>query len=57
VGSGSPYATAAARALLAHSTLPLREVVLEAMKIAADICIYTNAQFTVEELEDRCKSP
>ena len=50
IGSGSNFALAAARALLAHSELSAREVVVEAMKIAADICIYTNDRLTVEEL-------
>jgi ATP-dependent HslUV protease, peptidase subunit HslV len=50
IGSGGPYALAAARALLAHSTLPARAVAEEAMKLAAEICIYTNANLTFEEL-------
>lgn len=50
VGSGAPYALAAARALTAHTDLPLRTVVEESLKIAASICIYTNHVFTVEEL-------
>jgi ATP-dependent HslUV protease subunit HslV len=50
IGSGGPYALAAARALLAHSTLDARAVAEEAMKLAADICIYTNANLTIEEL-------
>jgi ATP-dependent HslUV protease subunit HslV len=50
VGSGAPYALSAARALLAHSQLPARAVVEESMKLAAEICIYTNANLTVEEL-------
>jgi ATP-dependent HslUV protease subunit HslV len=50
VGSGAPYALAAARALTAHTDLPLRTLVEESMKIAASICIYTNHIFTVEEL-------
>src|SRR5512138_2596929 len=50
IGSGGPYALAAARALLAHSSLGARQVAEEAMRIAADICIYTNANVTVEEL-------
>ena len=50
VGSGGPYALAAARALLAHSQLPARSVAEEALKLAAGICIYTNAHLTVEEL-------
>ncbi len=50
IGSGGPYALAAARALVGHSTLTAREIVEEAMKIAAAICVYTNDQITVEEL-------
>jgi ATP-dependent HslUV protease, peptidase subunit HslV len=50
VGSGAPYALAAARALLAHSSLSAREVVEAAMKLAAEICIYTNDHLTIEEL-------
>ncbi|HSP77160.1 MAG TPA: ATP-dependent protease subunit HslV, partial [Myxococcaceae bacterium] len=50
VGSGGSYALAAARALLAHTQLPAREVAIQAMQIAADICIYTNSNITIEEL-------
>lgn len=50
IGSGSNFALAAARALLRHTQLPVREIVREAMKIAAEICIYSNDQFTIEEL-------
>jgi ATP-dependent HslUV protease subunit HslV len=50
VGSGGPFALAAARALARHSTLDARQIAEEAMKIAADICIYTNGSLTVEEL-------
>jgi len=50
IGSGGPYALAAARALLRHSTLDARAVAEQAMTIAAGICIYTNANITVEEL-------
>jgi ATP-dependent HslUV protease subunit HslV len=50
VGSGAPYALAAARALLRHSQLTARQIAEESMKIAADICIYTNKEFTIEEL-------
>lgn len=50
IGSGGSYALAAARALQAHSDLPAKEIVLEAMKIAAKICIYTNDQIRVETL-------
>ena len=50
VGSGGPYALAAARALVAHTDLDAATVAREAMKIAAGICIYTNDQITVESL-------
>ena len=50
IGSGSAFATAAARALLAHSTLGAREIVEQSLLITADICIYTNTNLTIEEL-------
>ncbi len=50
VGSGGPYAMAAARALARHSQLDARHIAVEAMAIAADICIYTNQSLTIEEL-------
>ncbi|HET9122348.1 MAG TPA: ATP-dependent protease subunit HslV [Acidiferrobacteraceae bacterium] len=50
IGSGGPYALAAARALTQHTALPPRAVVEQALHIAADICIYTNHQLTLEEL-------
>jgi ATP-dependent HslUV protease subunit HslV len=50
VGSGGSYAMAAARALVRHSSLDARQVAEEAMRIAADICIYTNPNLTIEEL-------
>lgn len=50
VGSGGPYAVAAARALSRHSALTARQIVEEAMAIAAGICIYTNTSLTIEEL-------
>jgi ATP-dependent HslUV protease subunit HslV len=50
IGSGGPYALAAARALVAHADLDARAVASEAMRIAAGICVYTNDQLTVEEL-------
>src|SRR5256885_9343522 len=50
VGSGGPFALAAARALARHSQLDAREAAVEAMKIAGDICIYTNENLTIEEL-------
>jgi ATP-dependent HslUV protease subunit HslV len=51
IGSGGPFALAAARALIAHSALPARAIAEEAMKIAASICIYTNDQIIVESLD------
>jgi ATP-dependent HslUV protease, peptidase subunit HslV len=50
IGSGGPYATAAATALAEHTTLPARQIAEEAMKIAGKICIYTNDRVTIEEL-------
>ncbi len=50
IGSGGTYAMAAAKALLSHTTLNARMIVEEAMKIAADICVYTNDKIVVEEL-------
>ncbi|MCA9881208.1 MAG: ATP-dependent protease subunit HslV [Thermomicrobiales bacterium] len=50
IGSGAPYATAAAKALLAHTDLPAREIAERAMEIAADLCIFTNNRFTIEEV-------
>lgn len=51
IGSGGPFALAAARALLKHSTLSAREIATEAMSIAGNICIFTNLSIAVEELE------
>jgi ATP-dependent HslUV protease subunit HslV len=51
IGSGGPFALAAARALIAHSDLDAPAIAEEAMKIAASICIYTNDQITIETLE------
>ncbi len=50
IGSGGVYALAAARALLKHSKLSIKDLALEAMRIASEICIYSNANFTVEEI-------
>ncbi|MBF0426381.1 MAG: ATP-dependent protease subunit HslV [Magnetococcales bacterium] len=50
IGSGGPYALAAARALLGNTTLTPRQVTEQALMIAADICIYTNRNLTIEEL-------
>jgi ATP-dependent HslUV protease subunit HslV len=50
IGSGGPYALAAARALLAHSDLSAASIARNALEIAADLCIYTNRNIAVEEL-------
>jgi ATP-dependent HslUV protease subunit HslV len=50
IGSGGPYALAAARALTQHTQLDAKRIVEEAMMIAAEICIYTNDRITVEEI-------
>jgi ATP-dependent HslUV protease, peptidase subunit HslV len=50
IGSGGPFAQAAARALFENTELNAREIVERALNIAADICIYTNRQLTFEEL-------
>jgi ATP-dependent HslUV protease subunit HslV len=50
LGSGGPYALAAARALVNHTKLSAREIVEHAMKIAGSICIYTNTNIIIEEL-------
>jgi len=50
IGSGGGFAAAAARALVKHSTLSAREIVEEAMRIAAGLCVYTNDRVTIEEL-------
>ncbi len=51
IGSGGPYAQAAARALLENSELDARAITEKALNIAADTCIYTNHNLVVEELE------
>ncbi len=51
IGSGGQFATAAARALVAHSELSTRQIVEEALKITAEICVYTNANIRVEEIK------
>jgi ATP-dependent HslUV protease subunit HslV len=52
IGSGAPYATAAAKALMQHSKLDAVELVKAAMEITADICIFTNHHFTVESVSE-----
>lgn len=51
IGSGGPFALSAARALVRHTELAPRAIVEAAMAIAADVCIYTNANLTIEELQ------
>ena len=51
IGSGGAYAQSAARALLENTELPAEQIVRKSLAIAADICIYTNHQFTIEQLE------
>lgn len=51
IGSGGPYALSAARALIRHTDLSAAEIVRESMDIAADLCIYTNKNITIEELD------
>jgi ATP-dependent HslUV protease subunit HslV len=51
IGSGGSYATAAARALMENTDMGAHEIAAKAMKIAADICIYTNDRITFEELK------
>src|SRR3989338_3262321 len=50
IGSGGPYALAAARALIRNTRLTAKEIAEQALKIAAEICVFTNEQITVQEL-------
>lgn len=50
IGSGGPYALSAARAMLGHSKCDAKKIAEESLKIAADICIYTNSNISIEEL-------
>lgn len=50
VGSGSMFALAAARALMKHTQLSAKEIAVESLKIAGEICIYTNSEIVVEEI-------
>ena len=50
IGSGGPFALAAARALLRHADLAARDIVETSLHLAAEICIYTNTQITIDEL-------
>lgn len=51
IGSGGPYAHAAARALLDNTDLPPKELVKKALEIAGDLCIYTNQSHTIESID------
>ncbi|HXX43832.1 MAG TPA: ATP-dependent protease subunit HslV [Candidatus Acidoferrales bacterium] len=50
IGSGGPYALSAARALAKHTKMNAKDIAQEAMRIASEICIFTNANFSIEEL-------
>ena len=50
IGSGGPYALASARALLKHTKLSAKDIAQESMRIASEICIFTNENFSIEEL-------
>lgn len=50
IGSGGPFALAAARALVEHTSLPAETIVMEALKIASGICVFTNAEITLETI-------
>ena len=51
IGSGGPFALSAARAMLRHTQLSAPEIAREALTIASEVCVYTNSQIIVEELE------
>jgi ATP-dependent HslUV protease, peptidase subunit HslV len=53
IGSGGPYALAAAKALMAHSNLDAPSIAREAMKIASSICVYTNEQIVIHEIGEK----
>ena len=50
IGSGGPYALSAARALVRHTTMSAREIAESALKIAGEICVYTNQEIVIEEV-------
>ena len=54
IGSGGPYAQSAARALLDNTDLSAEEIVRKSLNIAGEICIYTNKNLTLEELDNTC---
>ena len=51
IGSGGPYAQSAARALMQNTELGARDIVEKSLTIAADVCVFTNHNHTLEELE------
>jgi len=51
IGSGGSYALASARALLRHTSMDIKDIALESLKIASEICIYTNDHLSIEEIE------
>ncbi len=53
IGSGGPYAQASARALLENTELSAQEIVQKGLEIAANICVFTNDQFTIEHISDK----
>ena len=53
IGSGGNYALSAARALVENTDLSAREIVEKSLKIAGDICVFTNTNFTIEELPNK----
>ena len=55
IGSGGPYAQSAARALLDNKDLSAEEIVRKSLNIAGEICIYTNKNLTLEELDNTCE--
>lgn len=55
IGSGGPFAQSAARALMQNTKLSAKEIVQKGLSIAGEICIYTNNNFTIEELDNECE--
>ena len=51
IGSGGPYANSAAKALVQNTTMDAKQIAMESLKIAADICIYTNHNIVSETIE------
>lgn len=55
IGSGGPYAQSAARALVMNTKLSAKDIVTKSLTIAGDVCVYTNHNFTIEELDNDCE--